>query len=223
MNKIKLCIFDMDGLLLDSERHVWSVGEEKIAKKYGKEMTDEIITEVMGANHSEYRRILKEKFGEDFPIVDYQKELFEYYADACKNGNIPLRPSVIELFKFLKENNIYISLGTSTEKRLAKIALENTGILKYFDYIVCGDEVKVGKPEPEIYLKSVEHFGLKPEECIVFEDTPVGAKAAYNGGINLIMVPDIKKPTDLDKKKALAIINSLQEAIPIIKKINKIN
>lgn len=222
MEKIKLCIFDMDGTLLDSERYAWSIGEKQIAKEFGKEMNDELISELMGVNHILYREILQEKFGKDFPVDLFQKKLHEFYGEICKKGTIPLRPGVIEILNYLKNNNILISLGTSTEKYLGEIALKHSGILDYFDFAVYGDQVKNGKPNPEIYLKSIKHFHLKPEECIVFEDTPAGAQSAYDGNINFIMVPDLKQPTEIDKEKALAIINSLQEAIPIINKINNI-
>ena len=173
---IILSIFDMDGLLLNTERQVWSIGEKTIAKQYGKEMTDEIIAEVIGINNVEYRKIIKEKFGNDFPVADFQKELNIYYENACKSGIVSLMPGALELLNFLKEKNFYISLGTSTDRKLVEIALKKSGIFQYFDYIVCGDEVQSRKPSPEVYLKSVEHFNLNPEECIVFEDTPVGAK-----------------------------------------------
>lgn len=222
MNKIKLCIFDMDGLLLDTERFAWSIGEKLIAKQYGKEMTDEIINELMGVNYTTYENKLKKIYGEDFPAKKYSDDVHEFYRKYCETENIPLRPGVLKILKFLKNNNILISLGTSTEKKLACTALKNAGIYNYFDFAVYGDEVKIGKPNPEIYLKSVYHFNLKPGECLVFEDTPTGAKSAYDGNIRLILVPDLKKPTAIDKEKAFAIINSLQEAIPIIKKENNI-
>lgn len=212
----------MDGLLIDTERYAWFIAKKTIGKQYGIDVTPKISADLMGVNHKMFLSMIKETYGKDFPAENYLNDLKNYYANYCTNEEIPLMPGVIELFEFLKKNNIYISLGTSTDKRLAEIALSKTGILKYFDYTVFGDQVKIGKPNPEIYLKSVEHFGFKPEECIVFEDTYAGAKAAYDGNINLILVPDLKEPTQEDKEKAFAIINSLQEAISIISKINNI-
>lgn len=223
MNNIKLCIFDMDGLLIDSERCVWSKGEKLVGKELGVEITDEFISTIIGVGHSKCVSMLKDKFGKDFDGELFMKKIVEYYENYCKSEIIPLRPGVLELLQFLKRNNILISLGTSTEKELAYIALSKNDILKYFDFTVCGDEVVNGKPNPEIFLKSVEHFNLKPEECLVFEDSQGGAKAAYDGNINLILVPDVRQASDLDKEKAFAIIDSLEKAIPIIKTINKIN
>ena len=220
MNKVKLCIFDMDGLLLDTERYAWDKAKKKAGKEYGVTLTDEFSLGLMGLNAKSFANELKKEFGQDFPALEYIDKSRKYYNDICINEEIPLRPGVFELLKYLKNNNIYISLGTSTVKEYAEASLKKTGIYEYLDYEVYGNEVKNGKPNPEIYIKSVEHFGFKPEECIVFEDSHIGAKAAYDGNINLIMVPDLQKPTQEDKEKALAIIDSLQEAISIISKIN---
>lgn len=210
----------MDGLLLDTERQAWFTGEKIIGKELGIEVTDEMSKNFMGIGHQTLIKIMKENYGQDFPAELFLLKLIKYYENFCKNETINLRPGVIELFRYLKQNNILISLGTSTEKEYAEIALKRTGLYDYFDFVVYGDQVKNGKPHPEIYLKSVEHFGFKPNECIVFEDTSIGAKAAYDGNINLIMVPDLKEPSKEDKEKALAIVNTLQEAISIIDKIN---
>lgn len=220
MNKVKLCIFDMDGLLLDTERYAWNEAKKKAGKEYGVTLTDEFSLGLMGLNAKSFANELKKEFGQDFPALEYIDKSRKYYNDICINEEIPLRPGVFELLKYLKDNNIYISLGTSTVKEYAEASLKKTGIYEYLDYEVYGNEVKNGKPNPEIYIKSVEHFGFKPEECIVFEDSHIGAKAAYDGNINLIMVPDLQKPTQEDKEKALAIIDSLQEAISIISNIN---
>lgn len=210
----------MDGLLLDTERQAWFTGEKIIGKELGIEVTDEMSKNFMGIGHQTLIKIMKENYGQDFPAELFLLKLIKYYENFCKNETINLRPGVIELFRYLKQNNILISLGTSTEKEYAEIALKRTGLYDYFDFVVYGDQVKNGKPHPEIYLKSVEHFGFKPNECIVFEDTSIGAKAAYDGNINLIMVPDLKEPSKEDKEKALAIVSTLQEAISIIDKIN---
>lgn len=212
----------MDGLLIDTERKAWYVGKMEIAKEYGANLTPQLSIEFTGSNHQLLESQLKEHFGQDFPAQEFMDKLEKYYENYCLNKEITLRPGVIEFLDFLKQNNILIALGTSTRSNLAQIAIQKAGIDNYFDYKVYGNQVKHGKPDPETYLKSVEHFGLKPEECIVFEDSSVGAQAAYNGNINLIMVPDVKQPNDLDRKKALAIIDSLQDAIPIIKKLNNI-
>lgn len=220
MSKIKLCIFDMDGLLLDTERQAWFVGEKIIGRELGINITDEMSKNFMGIGHQTLIQIMKDNYGIDFPAEIFLTKLMKYYENFCKNEKIDLRPGVIELFNYLKQNNILISLGTSTEKKFAETALKRAGIYEYFDFTVYGDQVTKGKPEPDIYLASIEHFKLDPKECIVFEDTSIGAKAAYKGNIHLIMVPDLKEPSNEDKEKALAIVKSLQEAIPIINNLN---
>ena len=220
MKRIKLCIFDMDGLLIDTERYAWDAAKKNIGKELGVEVSSQLSKELMGLGYDAFSARVKKEFGQDFPALEYLDKMKKYYINYCLNEEIPLRPGVFELLNYLKQNNIYTSLGTSTAKEYAEIVLKKTGIYDYLDFKVYGDQVKNGKPNPEIYLKSVEHFGYKPEECIVFEDTYAGAKAAYDGNINLILVPDLQNPTQEDKEKALAIVDSLQEAISIISKLN---
>lgn len=220
MNRIKLCIFDMDGLLIDTERYAWDRAKKTIGKEYGVNVTPQLSKDLMGLGVDAFVIRVKKEFGQDFPALEYLDKIQKYYKNFCLNEEIPLRPGVLELFKYLKQNNIYISLGTSTAKRYGEVALKKAGIYDYFDFKVFGDQVKKGKPNPEIFLTSVNHFNLKPEECIVFEDTYAGSKGAYDGNINCILVPDLKEPNQEDKEKALAIVNSLQEAISIISKLN---
>lgn len=223
MEKVECCIFDVDGLLLDTERYVWIRGLKTIGKQMGVEITDEWLSKMIGSNFVVYAQKLKEKFGQDFPSDVFLDRLFKFYEDTCKNDIVPPRPGAIELLKFLKENNIKISIGTSSKRYFATTTLTNAGIYEYLDYSVFGDEVKNGKPDPEIYLKSAEHFGFKPENCIVFEDSPNGAKAAYNANINLVFVKDLIEPTELEHEKAFMILNRLDEIIPTIKEINHID
>lgn len=222
MDRVDLCIFDMDGLLLDTERYVWNIGEKKVGKELGIEITDEFITSQIGSSVESYTNKLKEVFGQDFPADLFFDKLMKYYENECINGYVPVMPGVFNLLDFLKENNIKMSVGTATIRSAAVSLLDKTEIYKYLDFAVFGDDVTKGKPDPETYLKSVEHFGFKPENCIVFEDSPNGAKAAYSGNINLVFVPNNAQPTELDKQKALTIIKKIDDIIPYIKKVNKI-
>lgn len=210
----------MDGLLLDTERGIWQKYEKRIIKEYGKELTEEMLLKIVGTNRKTCQKQLKIIFGDNFPAEEYYNKVSACYKDICEHGKIELMPGAIEILDYLKKNNIKIALGTSTQRKYATAALKNCKIFDYFDFTVCGDEVTNGKPDPEIYMRSVEHYNYKPEECIVFEDSSIGATAAYTSGINLILVPDTMKPNEVDKEKALAIVNSLQEAISVIDKIN---
>lgn len=223
MEKIKLCIFDMDGLLLDTERFVWSKCQKQAANEQGINMSDEIIHSLIGSNSDSFRKKMLSLFKGKMDIDKYINRVYELTEYTCINEKIPLRPGVLEVLNFCKENNIKMSVGTSTLKKIASKALMHSGLDKYFDYVVYGDDVIHGKPDPEPYLKSVEHYGLKPNECLVFEDSPIGSMAAYNGNIPLVYVQDLTIATALEHEKAFMILHQIDEIIPVIKKINNLN
>lgn len=223
MEKIKLCIFDMDGLLLDTERFVWSKCQKQAANEQGLDMSDELIHSLIGSNTEIFRKRINEEFCGKLDVDKFVDRVYELTEYECVNETIPLMPGVIDVLEFCKNNNIKMTVGTSTTRRIASKALEHSGLSKYFEYVVYGDDVKHGKPDPEPYLKSVEHYNLKPEQCLVFEDSPIGSKAAYNGNIPLVYVQDLTEATKLEHEKAFAILHRIDEIIPIIKKINNIN
>lgn len=222
IEKINLCIFDLDGLLIDSERYIWIRGEKIIGKEFNIEITDEFALDALGSNFISYSQKLKNKFGKDFPADKFLNRLMEFFDNTVKTDIVPIKDGVISLLEFCKNNNIKTSIGTSTHKEEAETILKKCDLYKYFDYFVFGDEVKNGKPNPEIYLKSVNHFGFKLNECIIFEDSQNGAQTAYNANIPLVLVPDLQKPNQNDINKAFKILKSVDEIIPIIKSINKI-
>lgn len=209
----------MDGLLIDTERQVWTTGEHIVAKQMGYNLELDFIRSLVGVNSAVYKERLQEKMGKDFPFIEFEQTMFKYYEEQCLQGNVSLMPGVKDLLTYLKKHDIKIALGTSTIRRIGETALKMTGIFDYFDYTVFGDEVKKGKPDPEIYLKSVEHFGYKPENCYVFEDSPNGAQAAIDGNINLVLVPDLIQPTELLKNKAFKILTKIDDIIPIFEKM----
>ena len=222
MEKIRLCIFDMDGLLIDTERYVWPVCQKRAGIEQGVEISDEFIRSLIGSNAAIFKTRVNSEFQNILDTDKYVNRVYELTEQVCMNDKIPLRPGVLKVLNFCKENDIKMTIGTSTKRRIASKALANSGLKDYFEYVVYGEDVKSGKPDPETYLKSVEYYGLKPNECLVFEDSPTGAKAAYNGNIPLVFVEDLIKPTELENEKAFKILHQIDEIIPIIKKINGI-
>lgn len=220
MEKIKLVIFDMDGLLIDSEAGMWVVNEEKVLNEFGYEFSLEFAKSLMGASLEVSCNRLKEHYGSDFDTDKFYKRVYELNNKMIENNEIKLMKGSIELLEFLKNANISMCIATSTRKEIAIPILKNLDILKYFDYVVTGDEVNNGKPAPDIYLKALHN--INKEEALIFEDAHNGARAAINAGINVILVPGIALLTDEDKKQAYKIIDSLDLAIDIIKIINNI-
>ena len=218
---IKLCIFDMDGLLIDSERYLWTVSMARAAKEQGKIMTDEFHRSFMGANFKTVSERLVEEYGDDFDPDLFFKRTFELNGEIIKQG-IPLMKGARQLLDFLHEQNIKTCIGTTTARYLTTSLLEADNLLDDFDGIVCGNEIKNGKPAPDIYLACFNKFeGIDLSEVLVFEDGQAGAMAALAAGMRLVLVPDLAKLDDDVRNRAYKIIDNLAEIIDTIKEENE--
>lgn len=192
MNKIKAVLFDMDGVIFDTEREYlkeWEV----IFKKYGYKMKKEIYISVMGRGRKKVKEIFKEKFGKDLPIDKMYIEKDKMLKEAVENNKVPLKEGALELLEFLKENGYKIALATSAKRERVKIQVRHAKIENIFDAIVCSEDITNSKPDPEIFLKAAEKVCVNPENCIVIEDSEAGIKAAFNAKMMGFHVEDLKK------------------------------
>lgn len=222
MEKIEGFIFDMDGILFDTER-ISSTFWKKILKKYGYDMNDEIYLTLIGRNSKAGDEMLIERYGKDIPIEKIRGEKDIDMLKFIHENGVPVKKGVHELLDFLAQKEYKVAVATSTCREKAVELLEMTGIKDKVTVIICGDDVVNSKPDPEIFLKAAEKLAVDPKRCIVFEDSPVGVEAAYNGGMKAINVPDLKKPDKDTKKFAFKICNSLLEVRDYLKDIDNVN
>ena len=192
--KIKAVVFDMDGLMIDSERIIqrsWHI----VGNRMGYGDLDEDIYHTMGLSVTGSEKYFKSKYGEDFPYeqfrTDYKKE---YYAYVDQNG-IDAKPGLYELLETLKELKIPMAVATSTSSESAMKNLEAKKVVPYFEAFICGNMVTESKPSPQIYLKACSALGIEPQYAIALEDSFNGIKAAYAAGMMPVMVPDLIKDT----------------------------
>ena len=186
-------IFDMDGILFDTERigtMVWNTIAQEM------ELTDfeQVLKQCVGLNSRDTKSVFTKQYGDDFPYEEFRQRSSAMFHDVLQK-DLPMKEGVIELLDFLKENNYRIALATSTSKQSAMGHLTKSGILPYFEVIVTGDMVRHGKPDPEIYKMACDGLGVPPKECIAIEDSPNGIRSAYAAGMNPIMIPDLIEPT----------------------------
>lgn len=191
MKDIKAIIFDMDGVIFDTEKSyldIWT----RVFHKYGYKLDQNIYISLMGTGRNNVMKVFKEKYGEHLPIIEMYKEKDKILMDVIKKGDVPIKDGAQELLLYLKRNNFKIALATSARRNRLDVQIEMHDIFRLFDVIVCGDDVKNGKPDPEIFLKAAEKISVNPENCIVIEDSLAGIKAAYKGGMNGFHVQDLK-------------------------------
>lgn len=210
----------MDGLLIDSERHMWMKSMDIAAKEQGQTMSEEFHVTFMGASLAEVAVILKDKYGQDFDTDLFFARCIEINKEIMKQG-IPLCKGAKQLLDYCRENGIKMCIGTSTARIGTMNLLKVDGILDYFDGIVCGDEIKNGKPAPDIYLECFNKFNVKKEETLIFEDGQAGAYAALATGIRLILIPDLATLNEEVRSKAYRVLDSLDKAIDLIKEENE--
>ena len=218
---IRLCVFDMDGLLLDSERQMYVAAGLKASKEVGRPIDEGFFPLQMGGSWANYENHLLETYGQDYPIEEFWKIYDAFVDDMINNGSIPLRPGVLKMLDYCKKNDIRMAIATSTQHEDCLKCLKNAGIYDYFDEIVTVDMVKQTKPDPEIFLKAISLFDVKKEEVLVFEDGHNGALAARNGGCRLVLVEDLALLTEEDKEYADLVTDNICNAIDLIKRENE--
>ncbi|WP_294154636.1 HAD family phosphatase [uncultured Clostridium sp.] len=210
MTKIKGVLFDMDGVIFDTEKaylETWT----KVFKSYGYDLKRETYISIMGTGRDNAVSTFKEAFGNDIPMEDMYKDKDRILKEIIESGSVPLKPGAVEILTYLRENNIKTALATSARMWRAETQLKMSGIKDMFDKITCGDEIKNLKPDPDIFLKSAQKLALNPDECIVIEDSPAGIQAAFNAGMYGIHVEDLKEADATIKKYCQANFKNLME------------
>lgn len=216
--KIKAVVFDMDGVIFDSEklyRKHWMI----TGAEYGipEDTMRELCNLIAGATKERNEKLMKSRFGEDFDYMTFrERTMSRMDQDILENG-VELKPGVLELFTYLKENGYRIGLATSTQRERAERNLINAGILDYFDNIVYGGIVANGKPAPDIYLKACQDIGVKPEEAMGIEDSINGVKSSSAAGLYTVMVVDLIEPTDEIRPLTHNIFDSLFDVIDLLR------
>lgn len=215
---LEAVIFDMDGVIFDSEALVLKTWKQ-VADKYGIPDIEETCRECLGTNHEATKNIFKNHYGEEFPYDTYKKEMAELFHQQAAGGNLEKKPGIHELLEYLRSIKIKTGLASSTREEIVRRELSEGGLLSYFDEIVCGDMVKRSKPAPDIYLEACRRLMVKPECCYGIEDSYNGIRALKSAGIHPLMVPDLAEPTEEMEMLAECILPSLHEVKAYLKKI----
>lgn len=191
MEKIKGCIFDLDGVIVDTAKYHY-LAWKKIADELGFEFTKEDNEKLKGVSRMDSLEILLQignlNFDEKTKINLAERKNKIYVNYISKIDKSEILEGVEDFIKELKGNNIKIALG-SVSKNAVPI-IKNIGMLNYFDSIIDGNKITKAKPDPEVFLLGAKELNLKPENCVVFEDAVKGIQAAKNAGMYAVGVGD---------------------------------
>ena len=188
-------IFDMDGLMLDTERlalKAWRLA----GVDFGFPISDDIFISIVGRTCRDSDRTLVEVFGTDFPIGDVRNRYRTYLDSWIDEGELSVKSGLLELLGFLGKISMPKAVATSTEYERAIYKLSLTNLLEHFPIVIAGDQVEKGKPAPDIFLAAAARLEVLPESCLVLEDSDAGIQAAYDAGMTPVMIPDVKPPSE---------------------------
>lgn len=213
-------IFDMDGVLIDSERQsnegwIWAAGQ------LGVDMPMWLIDSFKGAPAE-----LCCKFFDDYykGVIDYweAKELrTQHVYKIRETEGIPVKKGVKDIFEYIRNNGLKCAVATSTRRESAEKTLHEIGVWDYLDAVVYGDEVEHGKPEPDIFLRAAKAIGVNPSEAVVVEDSINGIKAGYAADMRVVHIPDTIAIDDDIRKLTYMVCDDLNGLIDVVESINK--
>lgn len=205
---VKAAIFDMDGLLIDSERIIMQACI-RAAKAVGITYSQAEFVELIGRSSQDASRMMAEQLNGLENLSKVGQGVDQILS--VRNHVFPLKSGVVELLQYYQSNNVICGVASSSPIVHIQHRLSHIGILDYFSSITSGQEVANGKPNPDIYLLAIKRLGVSAEECIAFEDSEPGARAAIAAGLKVVVVPDLKQPSDFVKENSFRIVENLAD------------
>jgi len=212
----KAAIFDMDGLLLDTERVCKGIFEEACTS-LSIPFLEDVYLDIIGRNSQGIEKVIRAGYGSDLDYPVLHEAWRTRYNAVVKHQAIPVKDGVIELLTWLKNNNIPTAVATSTQQDVATIKLKLAGLEQFFDNLTTGCEVKNGKPDPEIYLLAAGRLNIKPEQCLAFEDSNNGVLSAVSANMQTFQIPDLVQPSAQILTLGHTVSASLLDVLDILK------
>ena len=215
---IKAIIFDMDGLMIDSERVTFECYQERL-KDMNLTMDEEFYKTLLGKPIKGIYQRFYDVYGNDFPIENVIQDIHQLMAERFETEGVPVKKGLVEVLHYLKDNNYKTIVATSSNRDRVDKILAQAKITEFFDDSICGDEVTKGKPNPEVFLKSCQKLGVNVDEAIVLEDSEAGIQASYDANIKVICIPDMKYPEKQYEEKTFKILKDLTEVTAYLKSL----
>ena len=205
---MKAFIFDMDGLMFDTER-VFIGAWDYAGEKMGLGRTGYMVMRTLGMNTESCNQAWRDEFGADVDLDALWAYSREYLEDYYRKYAVSVKPGPYDLLTYLRSKGYKLAVASSTKRAKVEQHLASASVRQYFDAVICGDMVEKSKPEPDIYLKAAAALGIPPEDCCAREDSRNGLLSAHAAGMQAIMVPDLWQPDDTVKQFILGPFESL--------------
>ena len=213
--KLSAAIFDMDGTIIDSEP-LFKLIANRSASELGFSIDEGTYNTWVGLPRESLERAILKSLGPKFPLEDFKQIFADNWISHTEKKGISPKSGIPELLQCLSKEKIPLAVATSTPTEQAERSLKIAGIREPFDIIIGGDQVKKGKPDPEIFLKAARALGYRSEECLAVEDSAIGVEAAVAANMFTILVPDTVYPSKKTQEVANFVIPCSKTACRVI-------
>ncbi len=195
-------IFDMDGTMFDTERLRFQTLKQASLELTGVEFSESYLMNCLGLSAQSAHRLAQEEYDENIPYDEIRKRADELELESVRKYGVPIKKGLVQVLERLRKSGLRMAVATSSRRAIAEEYLINANVYKFFDVLVCGDEVEQGKPHPEIFMRAAQKLNLKTSDCLMFEDSENGVTSAYDAGGITVLFKDIKTPNENMLSKA---------------------
>lgn len=210
-------IFDMDGLMFDTEA-MYQQGWNEIAAEMGITLPQQFVFDICGTSGELLKSVVRKYYHTDEPLELVNRVV--HTVEERLKTEVPVKPGLTELLSYLKENNVKLAVASSSYPEIIRSNLRVSGTEHFFDEVVSGSWIEHGKPAPDIFLYAAEKLGLDPKDCYVFEDSNNGVMAGLAAGCTTVMVPDYVPPKEEIRNSDAVILPSLNDVLTFIRNGN---
>lgn len=207
---MKAVVFDMDGLMFDTER-VFMLAWDHVGVEMGLGKAGYMGLKTLGSNVEKTQQMWREEFGDKYDEGTMRRLTKEFLTKYYSENKVPVKKGLYILLDYLKSEGYKLAVASSSSKQEVVDHMKDAGVFDYFDVIVCGDMIAESKPEPDIYLKACELLQVSSEESYALEDSRNGLLSAYRAGCKPIMVPDLWQPDEEIESILFGKCNDLEE------------
>ena len=207
-------IFDMDGLMLDTEV-IYHRAWQNAAADLGYRLDDDLLHSLIGIRTEECEETIRTVLDEAFPLDAFRVRWPQRWQEIAENEGIAHKPGLLDLLDLLEEQGVPKAVATSSTQAEAEYSLTVSGLRARFPVVVSGDQVRHGKPAPDIFLAAARRLSVEPTRCVAFEDSNAGAIAASAAGMSTYIVPDLVQPSADARAQAAGVFSSLHQALAL--------